>query len=231
MSDQIFKLDNPVWYALSETHAHLSVPFDNMRFYQSNYCTFGAIFDAHKLYTGFEVYGKATENFYLVGNKPLLPIECELIKEVMCDQMVFDKYRSVHLLTEKEIITLDSSHHHQLISLVNLVQPGYFRERTPEMGTFYGILEEGQLVAAAGTRIQMNDYTEISSVVTHPNFLRKNYALMLTVRCVEEIIKTGKTPYLHVLETNDGAIALYKKAGFEYRRKMSFWKVNKRMKF
>ncbi len=93
------------------------------------------------------------------------------------------------------------------------------------MGTFYGIFEGDQLVAAAGIRIQLNEYAEISSVVTHPNFLRKNYALKLTMHCTDKILKTGKTPFLHVLETNIGAIALYKKAGFEYRRKMVFWKI------
>jgi ribosomal protein S18 acetylase RimI-like enzyme len=225
MSDHTYKLNNPVWYALTETQSRLSVPFDNLRFYQSDYCTFGAIYDVNEPYSGFQVYALQTENFYVVGYKPLLPDGFELIQEVICDQMVFERNPSNVLINEKEIFKLDNSHQKQLINLVNLVQPGYFRERTPEMGAFYGIFEGDQLVAAAGIRIQLNEYAEISSVVTHPNFLRKNYALMLTMHCTDKILKTGKTPFLHVLETNNGAIALYKKAGFEYRRKMVFWKI------
>ena len=225
MSDYLFKLDNPVWYALTETHAHLCLPLENLRFYKSVYCTFGAVFDSDQAYSGFETYGRITDSFYVVGHKPVLPDSCYIKQQVICDQMIYTHETVGDLHTEKEIVTLSISHYDQLIDLVNLVQPGYFRAKTPEMGTFYGIFEGDQLVAAAGIRIQLNEFTEISSVVTHPNFLRKNYALMLTKQCINEIIKTGKTPFLHVLETNTGAIALYKKAGFEYRRKMMFWKI------
>lgn len=223
----IWKLDNPVWHALNETHAHLCVSFPNLRFYNSDYCTFGAISDSNEPYHGLEEYAASTDDFYIVGVKPVLKAPVAVLKEVVCDQMICTHEVASEYSLEKEILKLTPDHYEALFNLVNLVQPGYFQRKTPEMGTFYGIFESGQLVAAAGCRIQMDAFVEISSVVTHPQYVRRNYAFHLTLRCIEDIKNRGKIPYLHVLETNEGAIALYKKAGFVFKRKMSFWKVKK----
>jgi len=44
---------------------------------------------------------------------------------------------------------------------------------------------------------------------------------------VNNIFNENKTPYLHVVESNIGAIGLYEKLGFVTRRKMSFWNISK----
>ena len=83
------------------------------------------------------------------------------------------------------------------------------------------------LVAVTGERMQMNDFVEVSAVVTHPNHTGKGYAKQLVVYTVNEIFKQNKTPYLHVIEDNKGAIQLYEKLGFSTRRKISFWNITK----
>ena len=110
---------------------------------------------------------------------------------------------------------------------MNLVQPGYFKRKTALLGNYYGIFKNDVLVAVTGERMQMNDFVEVSAVVTHPNHTGKGYAKQLVVYTVNEIFKQNKTPYLHVIEDNKGAIQLYEKLGFSTRRKISFWNITK----
>jgi predicted GNAT family acetyltransferase len=103
------------------------------------------------------------------------------------------------------------------------VQPGYFKSRTFELGAYFGIYENDRLVAAAGERMKMDGYTEVSAVVTHPEHTGKGYAKKLVSYTTARIFAEGRIPYLHVAQTNTAAIYLYEKLGFKTRRKISFW--------
>jgi predicted GNAT family acetyltransferase len=110
----------------------------------------------------------------------------------------------------------------ELYDLVNFVQPGFIREKTVYMGTYFGIYAGDKLVAASGERIQMNSFTEVSAVVTHPEFRKKGYAKQLVKKTTDKIFADNKTPVLHVDENNLHAIELYKQLDFLTRRKMGF---------
>ncbi|HMG16295.1 MAG TPA: GNAT family N-acetyltransferase [Saprospiraceae bacterium] len=71
----------------------------------------------------------------------------------------------------------------------------------------------------------MNDYTEVSALVTHPDHLGKSYAKQLIAHTTNKIFHENKTPYLHVAEMNTAAIKLYEKLGFWIRREISFWNL------
>lgn len=71
--------------------------------------------------------------------------------------------------------------------------------------------------------MRLNDYTEVSAVVTHPEYTGRGYAKQLVAHAANKIFSERKTAFLHVDDNNIGAIALYKKLGFKFRRKMSFW--------
>jgi predicted GNAT family acetyltransferase len=118
---------------------------------------------------------------------------------------------------------LDDALGEALSNLVNEVQPGYFKKKTRLMGNYFGVIKEGKLVAAAGERMKMNNFTEVSAVVTHPFYTGKGFAKQLVAHTANKIFDENKTPYLHVAETNLDAIRLYEKLGFITRRKMSFW--------
>ena len=110
---------------------------------------------------------------------------------------------------------------------MNLVQPGYFKTKTPLLGNYFGIFKDNQLVAITGERMKMNDFTEVSAIVTHPDHTGKGYAKQLITHVVNAVFEENKTPFLHVLESNIGAIKLYEKLGFVTRRKMSLWNITK----
>ena len=241
------KLDNPVWYSLSETHKGFAIQHDHVKFYHPDYCPFGGMMENSEVRSqesevrilNVELlsyqnkntpnpileYSILCDNFFIVGGKPPIPRELKLKDELVCYQMVID--HEIHLAITEAIVKLGKEHTDALSRLVNLIQPGYFKRKTNLLGSYYGIFKNNQLVAVTGERMKMNGYTEVSAVVTHPDHSGKGYAKQLVAHTVHTIFKENKIPYLHVAETNIGAIKLYEKLGFQTRRKMSFWNLIK----
>lgn len=216
------KLDNPAWYSLTETHQSFAIDYKGAKFYQPQYCPFGAFINLADTRSALDAYSLQTNNFYIIGNLPNFSEKIMLIKELVCKQMVlFNLTQTV--INEDIINLLSAKQRNDLANLVNLVQPGYFKSDTPLMGNYYGIYKDNKLVAVAGERMKMHGYTEVSAVVTDPGYTGKGYAKQLVSHTCKKIIREDKTPYLHVTETNENAIRLYEKSGFETRRKISFW--------
>lgn len=220
-------LDNPTWYSLTETHQCFSLDYQGIKFYKPEYCPFGGFTKHEVTKEGMDSYALLTDNFYVVGEKPVFSDKVLLKKELVCKQMVLNK--QVDFLVTEHITKLETAQQRRDLSdLVNGVQPGYFASKTPELGNYYGIYKEDRLVAVTGERMKMHAYTEISAVVTHPEHTGKGYAKQLVAFTSDKILSEGKTPYLHVAETNVHAIALYEKMGFFTRRKISFWNFTTR---
>ena len=217
------KLDNPVWHSLSETHKDLSIDYHNIKFYQPAYCPFGGFIDNNNVASRIDEYSKLINNLFVVGEKPFFSNKLFLKKELICVQMVLEKKTEAGI--EEDLIKLDNAFSGALSSLVNEVQPGYFKEKTNLMGDYFGIVKDGKLVAVTGERMKMKNFTEVSAVVTHPFYTGKGYARQLVGHTVNNIFNENKIPYLHVAETNLGAIRLYEKLGFTTRRKISFWNL------
>lgn len=219
------KLDNPLWFSLSETHQSFAVDYDNIKFYHPDYCAFGGFENGNTIATSIDEYSKMVDNFFVIGEKPELSTLLKLKKEVVCLQMII--YHSIDIVINYPIVKLTGVHMDALYELVQLVQPGYFKRKTALLGNYYGIFKNDELVAVTGERMQMNDFVEVSAVVTHPDHGGKGYAKQLVAHTVNEIFIRNKTPYLHVKEDNSGAIQLYEKLGFTIRRKISFWNITK----
>ena len=218
------KLDNPVWNSLSETHREFVLDYANTKFYHPDYCPFGGFINSQSTLEASNQYSVATDNFFIVGEKPEISNSLKIVKELICLQMIV--YNKIELSITEYIVKLTEEHNDKLVHLVNLVQPGYFKNKTASLGNYYGIFKEDQLVAITGERMKMNDFTEVSAIITHPDHTGKGYAQQLITHCVNSIFSESKTPYLHVVESNMGAIALYEKLGFVTRRKMSFWNIS-----
>lgn len=215
------KLDNPVWFSLTESHAKFSVGHAEVKFYHPDYCPFGAYLNLDSTEKHLKDYSELAASFYVVGEQPNYPASLTLNKDLVCLQMVLSDKIEVDIV--EDIIPLKAEQKADLLRLVNLVQPGYFKDKTPELGNYYGIYKDNQLVAVTGERMKMDAYTEVSAVVTHPEHTGKGYAKQLVAHTSKQILLENKTPYLHVAESNTGAIKLYEKLGFVTRRKISFW--------
>jgi len=219
-------LDNPVWHSLNETHAKFALIYNELKCYQPDYCPFGASNHHPVNAKHVDHYAKLIDNFYIVGEKPSLSPHLLLKKELVCLQMTLD--HKIHEENPVEIIQLNNKYEEELFELVNLVQPGYFKTQTSKLGNYYGIFQNGLLVSVTGERMKMNNFTEVSAVVTHPAHTGKGFAKQLIAYTVNKIFNESKIPFLHVARSNTNAIQLYHKLGFITRREISFWNLEKK---
>lgn len=217
------KLDHPAWHSLTETHAAFALSYEGLKCYDPAFCPFGACVYPGDSVQSLEQYAARAGNFFIIGERPVFGNWLVLKNELKCLQMLAGA--TLQTTIDNQIIPLTNSHERELSGLVNLVQPGYFREKTRQLGDYFGIFDSGKLVAVAGERMRMELFTEVSAVVTHPGHTGKGYASRLVAHMVNKIFSEGKTPYLHVAATNSDAIRLYEKAGFVLRRKISFWNL------
>jgi predicted GNAT family acetyltransferase len=107
-----------------------------------------------------------------------------------------------------------------MLRLVEITDPGPFKERTREMGRFIGVREAGQLVAMAGERMVAGKYVELSAVCTHPDWRGRGLAGTLMQHLSAGIQRRGQIPLLHVFATNTSAIRMYSKVGFQKARSL-----------
>jgi ribosomal protein S18 acetylase RimI-like enzyme len=222
-SEESKKLDNPVWFSLTESHQRFTMNHGATKFYHPDYCPFGAFTGAADTIQPIDAYAKLVDRFFMVGEKPQISKQLTLKNELVCLQMTID--HRVDLETKETIIPLTQQHTDALVDLVTLVLPGYFKRKTLLLGNYYGIFRDGQLVAVTGERMQMDAFIEVSAVVTHPHYTGQGYAQQLIAHTVNNIFDQHKKPYLHVAANNMGAIRVYEKLGFTTRRKMSFWNI------
>ncbi|OKJ91628.1 GNAT family N-acetyltransferase [Streptomyces sp. CB02400] len=110
----------------------------------------------------------------------------------------------------------------EMLGLVARTRPGPFWPRTRELGTYLGIRDSGTLVAMAGERLRPPGWTEISAVCTAPEARGRGNAARLVRELVVRITARDERPFLHVAETNTGAIGLYTRLGFETRKQVTF---------
>ncbi len=101
-----------------------------------------------------------------------------------------------------------------MLALAAVPEPGPFLVDTLQMGRYFGIRSsDGQLIAMAGERLRLEDFTEVSAVCTDPRFRGRGHARTLVAFLVARLLSEGKIPFLHVKAEN-GAKSLYEKIGF-----------------
>ena len=107
-----------------------------------------------------------------------------------------------------------------MVELATLTEPGPFRERTQELGAFFGIFDEERLMAMAGQRMRLPGFIEVSAVCTHPDARGRGYARSVMLEVMADIVDRGDTPFLHTFADNQQAIRVYEALGFTRRRSL-----------
>ncbi|MRG48362.1 GNAT family N-acetyltransferase [Chitinophaga sp. SYP-B3965] len=216
-------LDNPAWHALNSKHQEFAIGTALAKRYSPDIVSFVAFANMHA--ASLDPFIQTGESFFIIGALPSLPPNWEILNELVCLQMICQQVIDVEA---SSIHALSETDQQEMFSLVTKVQPGYYLPGTQRMGNYFGIRQDEQLVAMAGERMRLDGLTELSAIVTLPEFAGRKYARHLITHLVNRNLAAGIIPFLHVSESNERAIGLYERLGFVTRRKISFWLIKKR---
>lgn len=214
-------LSNPVWNSLVGPHAHLVAGGGKVRRYRPEVAMFVAVEDPSDpdMPELLDLIGDGTAGFVTEG-PVALPSGIEVLRTADVLQMIADEWSPVPVTLD--VVPLTEANEPAMVELVDLTKPGPFAPKTRLMGSFRGLFDDGRLVAMSGERWQTANYTEVSAVCTHPDYRGRGYAKQFVSQGGNEIIASGKTPFLHSYADNATAIATYEKLGFRPARVMTF---------
>jgi hypothetical protein len=210
-------LDNPAWSALRTRQASLAVGEGAALRYDRDYAIFAAPqdYEAESLAALGALIG-ATGPAIVPVRDTLPPVPGTILaKRREAVQMVAEA--PVPPAGTSDFVTLGDGDAAEMLALAMLTEPGPFFTRTHQLGDFIGVKREGRLIAMAGERMKLTDFTEVSGVCTHPDFRGQGLAGALMQRVAARIVARGETPFLHAYADNRGAIGLYERLGYRLR--------------
>jgi ribosomal protein S18 acetylase RimI-like enzyme len=222
-----FILNNPIWHAAITNNQSIAKLYNQVTFFKRDIAWFAAMQNNSKvelleLLSFFET----RDNIILFTEDSLdVPKEWKTLLEKPLAQLVFKEIEPF-IFDATLIKPLGYEHVGQMLALTALTKPGPFFSKTIEFGDYYGIFENDQLVSMAGSRLSPGQYTEISAVCTHPDYVGKGYAGSLIKNQVNIILSQGKWPFLHAYSDNP-ALSLYHKLGFELRKELIVYRLEK----
>ena len=142
------------------------------------------------------------------------------VKRAVLAQMVAEGAPLLPRDGEPAIIPLGDDDAPEMAALAEHAKPGPWGPKTHRYGPFFGIRDDGRLLAMAGQRILVPGMAEVSGVSTWEDCRGRGYARTLIGHVMREMVARGETPFLHSYADNAGAIALYESLGFRIRREM-----------
>jgi len=219
---------HPAWNALATEHERFRLGAVRARRYPAAVVPFAAVADHNQAsWADLEELLTPAEHVYLFGAQPDGANGLKVGAPLHTYQMVWPLHKPIETdRDEMPIVPMTAVHAGAMVALTTLAFPGFFRERTHEMGSYYGIRVGGELVAMAGERLALPGMREISAVVTRPGHTGKGYAKALMNCLLREHADAGFTSFLHVGVRNTRAVALYERMGFAVAGSITLWPVS-----
>jgi GNAT superfamily N-acetyltransferase len=211
------QLDNPAYAALGGAHARFAQVSGRARRYEEDVAPFLALPSPPSAQDWRDAAGLVAPGTFTAvrysGTAPPDPW-----KAARTFDLVQMRGERVDATACPEAVPLGVADVPEMLELVSQTEPGPFLARTVELGAYLGIRCEGVLVAMAGERFRLDDWTEISAVCTHPDHRGRGLASRLIGALVTGIQLRSQGVFLHVLAGNTGAIRLYEQLGFRVRQ-------------
>jgi ribosomal protein S18 acetylase RimI-like enzyme len=211
-------LDNPVWAALSGPQACFAEASGDAARYLPDVSPFAAVADFDDP-AGWHDLATLTHEALLAGPAFGVHPGWEQLSAVPGVQMTGHGMTGVH---DPETVVLTETDVPEILDLVSRTRPGPFAKRTIELGNYLGLRVDGRLVAMAGERLHLPGWTEVSAVSTDPDFEGRGYAARLILAVAAGVLDRGDLPFLHAASTNQRAIKLYERLGFQVDHEVVF---------
>jgi predicted GNAT family acetyltransferase len=215
-------LDRPVWNALTSRQAHLAIGDGRAVRIDPEHGLFAAAADtAPQSLSALAALLHPGETLWLVEADEAMPPPpgLSVIRRVPICQMVATAITPGEAAFDVTLLGEDDATEMRALAL--LTEPGPFLAKTHRLGRFVGVRHEGRLVAMAGERMRLDDFTEVSGVCTHPDHRGRGYAGGLMRLVARRIIDSGDAAFLHAYASNTGAIGLYETLGFQVRKSVT----------
>jgi len=132
---------------------------------------------------------------------------------------------------EDDLVELGERDKEAMFALAKLADPGPFELETWQLGRYFGIRADDQLVAMAGERVRLPGYIEVSAVATRPGYEGRGYASRLVRALLVRQHAKSEVPFLHVRvgsPSQRAATRVYEKLGFKLRRMLPFRAARRR---
>jgi ribosomal protein S18 acetylase RimI-like enzyme len=215
-------LDRPIWSMLTGRQAHLAEGDARAVRIDRGYGVFGVAAD-----TGVEAQAAlaalvpAGGELWIVEGMPWpVPPGTREVKRAVLTQMVAEGPPPAPRDGEPAILRLGEEDAPEMAALAEHAKPGPWGPTTHRYGPFFGIRDNGRLLAMAGQRILVPGMAEVSGVSTWEDCRGRGYARTLIGHVMREMVARGEQPFLHSYSDNAGAIALYESLGFRIRREV-----------
>lgn len=218
-------LDNPFFSALDSLHRDVALRRGDVARYPADVAPFLGLAHADTdVGDAFDALVPEGDEALLLGVAPARMHEAWKL-EPFADlaQMVRDE--PLQEVDGPDILELGEGHRDDVLALTALVYPHYFRARTMELGRYFGIYDNDRLAAMIGERLGTQHAREMSAICTHPDFLGRGHARRLTAFLVNDTLRDGRLPFLHVSHANARAKQLYERSGWRMRRDIPFWRL------
>jgi len=208
-------LDRAVWNALNSRQAPLSIREGGVVRFDPAYATFAAA-GPEATPEDWTALTRATGPVALFETDPVIPPSLTETARIDCLQMTAT---AITASGRRQIAfePLADADGPDMLALATLTQPGPFFSKTHRLGPFIGIRREGVLVAMAGERLNLDGFSEVSGVCTHPDHRGHGYAGAMMRAVTQRILDRGDTAFLHARIGHAATIAFYESLGFQPR--------------
>ncbi|MGN6596585.1 GNAT family N-acetyltransferase [Sphingopyxis terrae] len=215
-------LDRPILSILTGRQAHLAQGDARAVRIDGDYGPFGAAADTGAAAQAAlaALVPERGELWLVEGEAWPLPPGTREVKRAILTQMVAEGTPPEPRADDPLIAPLGEADAAEMTALAEHAKPGPWGPKTHLYGPFFGVREEGRLLAMAGQRMLVPGMAEVSGVATWADCRGRGLARALIGHVMRAMAQRGEMPFLHSYADNEGAIALYESLGFRERRQV-----------